>query len=282
MLATASPPRAWISSTTSWAGPASAPVPSIVPPRSLTTILAPWAASISECSRPMPRPAPVTMHTRPSHSPTMVRTPCGPRRSRCPRRAVPAILPSHGVPRSSRRARRPGNHPSRSVRFGHRRRRGLRLRAPDERRRRAHVDHREGSAAAQHHHDGDGLRPPDRPGAPAPPPRPGEPGHPAAAPTGAGPHLVDRAAALGRRSQLRPRLPPALDPGQRGRGRRTRSPDHRRTAARGLRHRRADRHAGLRPGPAAVGVHPRRRAWPTTGARSSRRSTTRSPTASAG
>ena len=41
----------------------------MLPPRSLTTTLAPCAASVSACSRPMPRPAPVTMATRPSHRP---------------------------------------------------------------------------------------------------------------------------------------------------------------------------------------------------------------------
>ena len=38
------------------------------PPRSLTTTLAPCSASNSACSRPMPRPAPVMMATRPSQS----------------------------------------------------------------------------------------------------------------------------------------------------------------------------------------------------------------------
>src|SRR4051794_31680398 len=75
VLATASPPMALISSTTCWAGPASWPSPSIEPPRSFTTTFAPCSASISECSRPMPRPAPVTMQTRPSHNPTIVQPP---------------------------------------------------------------------------------------------------------------------------------------------------------------------------------------------------------------
>ena len=68
-LATAAPPAATISSTTSWAGPVDAPLPSTAPPRSFTTTLAPCSASISACSRPIPRPAPVTMQTRPSHIP---------------------------------------------------------------------------------------------------------------------------------------------------------------------------------------------------------------------
>ena len=72
VLATASPPAATISSTTCWAGPASVPSPDAEPPRSFTTTLAPSAASISACSRPMPRPAPVTMTTRPSHSPATI------------------------------------------------------------------------------------------------------------------------------------------------------------------------------------------------------------------
>src|SRR6186997_3357683 len=38
----------------------------MLPPRSFTTTLAPWEASISACSRPIPRPAPVTTQMRPS------------------------------------------------------------------------------------------------------------------------------------------------------------------------------------------------------------------------
>src|SRR3984893_204165 len=68
-LARACPPMAVISSTTCWAGVRSSPVPSIAPPRSLTTTLAPSAANNSACSRPMPRPAPVMMATRPSSAP---------------------------------------------------------------------------------------------------------------------------------------------------------------------------------------------------------------------
>ncbi len=64
-LAAATPPAAVISSTTAWAGPASPPLPSRAPPKSFTSTWAPCAASSSACSRPMPRPAPVTMHTRP-------------------------------------------------------------------------------------------------------------------------------------------------------------------------------------------------------------------------
>src|SRR4051812_38441386 len=67
-LATASPPMPSISSTTCCAGEVSAPVPSTLPPRSLTTTLAPCRANDRACSRPIPRPAPVTMATRPSHS----------------------------------------------------------------------------------------------------------------------------------------------------------------------------------------------------------------------
>src|SRR6476469_5015187 len=70
-LATASPPRPLISWTTWSAGLRSPPVPSTLPPRSLTTTLAPCLANDSACSRPMPRPAPVTMAILPSHSPLM-------------------------------------------------------------------------------------------------------------------------------------------------------------------------------------------------------------------
>src|SRR5262249_28169086 len=72
-LAIASPPAARISSTARAAGEGSLPVPSVEAPRSFTTTLAPWVASMRACSRPMPRPAPVTIATRPSHSLLMVR-----------------------------------------------------------------------------------------------------------------------------------------------------------------------------------------------------------------
>jgi hypothetical protein len=68
-LTTASPPIALISSTTCCAGVASLPLPSFAPPRSLTTTLAPSDANSSACSRPMPRPAPVMIATRPSSVP---------------------------------------------------------------------------------------------------------------------------------------------------------------------------------------------------------------------
>jgi hypothetical protein len=58
-----------MASTTSPAGPAELPDPSGSDPRSLTTTLAPWRANSSACSRPMPRPAPVTITTRPSQIP---------------------------------------------------------------------------------------------------------------------------------------------------------------------------------------------------------------------
>src|SRR5215208_2113199 len=64
--ATATPPRPSISLTVCSAGPADEPVPSVAPPRSLTTTLAPREASSSACSRPRPPPAPVTMATLPS------------------------------------------------------------------------------------------------------------------------------------------------------------------------------------------------------------------------
>src|SRR5215813_7296391 len=62
-LGTAMPPRFLISVTTSSAGAAEEPAPSEEPPGSLTTTLAPSAAQSSAISRPMPRPAPVTMMT---------------------------------------------------------------------------------------------------------------------------------------------------------------------------------------------------------------------------
>src|SRR2546423_6169172 len=68
-LATASPPIALISSTTCWAGVRSSPDPSMAPPRSLMTTLAPSCANSRACSRPIPRPEPVMMATRPSSAP---------------------------------------------------------------------------------------------------------------------------------------------------------------------------------------------------------------------
>ena len=65
-LAIALPPAAAISSTTSAAGPESRPDPSMATPRSATTTAAPWLASSLATDRPIPRPAPVTMATRPS------------------------------------------------------------------------------------------------------------------------------------------------------------------------------------------------------------------------
>src|SRR3954453_10260323 len=65
--ATATPPAAVISSTTVWAAPALAPVPSTAPPRSFTTTNAPRAASRRACWRPSPPPAPVTIATLPSN-----------------------------------------------------------------------------------------------------------------------------------------------------------------------------------------------------------------------
>src|SRR6476619_4144174 len=64
--AIAAPPSASISRTTSCAGPVSAPSPASDAPRSFTTILAPACASARACSRPIPRPAPVTTATFPS------------------------------------------------------------------------------------------------------------------------------------------------------------------------------------------------------------------------
>ncbi|CKT94471.1 Uncharacterised protein [Mycobacterium tuberculosis] len=68
--ATAWPPAARISSTTSWAAlPPLAGEPSRPTPISLTTTRAPSAAKANACARPMPPPAPVTMTTRPSTKP---------------------------------------------------------------------------------------------------------------------------------------------------------------------------------------------------------------------
>src|ERR1700730_9671069 len=68
-IAIAAPPMPSISATTCCAGVRSLPDPSAAPPTSLTTTLAPSAAKRSACSRPMPRPAPVMMATRPSSAP---------------------------------------------------------------------------------------------------------------------------------------------------------------------------------------------------------------------
>src|SRR6202790_1802847 len=65
-FATAVPRRSLLSSTPSSAGAASDPEPSAATPGSLTTTLAPSAAQSSAISRPMPRPAPVTMMDLPS------------------------------------------------------------------------------------------------------------------------------------------------------------------------------------------------------------------------
>src|SRR3954447_2616997 len=62
----ATPPAATISSTTASAGRASSPPPSTATPGSFTKTRAPCRASSRQCARPMPRPPPVTMATRPS------------------------------------------------------------------------------------------------------------------------------------------------------------------------------------------------------------------------
>src|SRR6187397_1773535 len=58
-----------MTSATSSAGRLSLPSPVWEPPRSLTTTLAPCAASSSASPRPMPRPAPLTTATFPSSRP---------------------------------------------------------------------------------------------------------------------------------------------------------------------------------------------------------------------
>src|SRR3954451_11675104 len=80
-FATAVPPRFLISSATSSAGAALEPEPSAATPGSLTTTLAPSAAHNSAISRPIPRPAPVTMMDLPSSDFGMVCSLCVPRHS---------------------------------------------------------------------------------------------------------------------------------------------------------------------------------------------------------
>ena len=58
----ASPPFEVISSTTACAA-SLVPLPSTLPPRSLTTTFAPLFASSKACCLPIPPPAPVTMAT---------------------------------------------------------------------------------------------------------------------------------------------------------------------------------------------------------------------------
>src|SRR5258708_737564 len=77
VFAIASPPSARISSTTCCAGPVLAPLPSPATRGSFTTAGAPSCAKPSACSRPMPRPAPVTMTMRPSQMPLTGSYPTG-------------------------------------------------------------------------------------------------------------------------------------------------------------------------------------------------------------
>src|SRR5262249_17124442 len=70
--ATATPPGC-ISATTWSATLGSAPLPSMLPPRSLTTTAAPRRARSSAYRRPRPRPAPVTITTCPEKSITEAR-----------------------------------------------------------------------------------------------------------------------------------------------------------------------------------------------------------------
>ena len=58
----ASPPSDLICSTTASAA-SLVPLPSTLPPRSLTTTFAPLLANSKACSLPMPPPAPVTIAT---------------------------------------------------------------------------------------------------------------------------------------------------------------------------------------------------------------------------
>src|SRR5579862_4043589 len=61
-----------MSSATSSAGRLSSPSPCTEPPTSLTTTVAPWRASSRASPLPIPWPAPVTMATFPSSSPTLL------------------------------------------------------------------------------------------------------------------------------------------------------------------------------------------------------------------
>src|SRR5215469_5969947 len=70
-LAIALPRPAAIWPTTCAAGPTSRPEPSSAAPRSLTTTAAPSAARAMDTDLPMPRPAPVTIATRPSSRPML-------------------------------------------------------------------------------------------------------------------------------------------------------------------------------------------------------------------
>ena len=79
-LATASPPAAAISATTSAAASLGVPEPSRSTPRSFTTTRAPSAAKARAWARPKPRPAPVTITTRPSQHP-VTRSPPAPARA---------------------------------------------------------------------------------------------------------------------------------------------------------------------------------------------------------
>ena len=125
------------------------------------------------------------------------------------------------------------------------------LRAPDERRRRAHVDHREGPAAAVDDHrrcalfdqapDRDRLVEADRPATPARAP---------AAPAGACRTRCRSPRPAGRSTPTSTSTTTCAGVRAAGDG----------DAARRARPRRADRHAGLRPRPAAVGVRPSSRA----------------------
>ena len=78
-LAMAFPPASPISATTSCAGPESCPEPSTAAPRSLTTTAAPSPASSVATDLPIPRPAPVTIATRPFSRamPAHQTLPCG-------------------------------------------------------------------------------------------------------------------------------------------------------------------------------------------------------------
>src|SRR5580704_7644083 len=104
-LATACPPMARISSTTSWAGPLEVPPPSGAVPRSLTTTRAPWRANSSAWLLPIPRPAPVITTTLPSQIPLIEPPSSGPTGRSSPfiRVVQPSSIPASDHDTESRR-----------------------------------------------------------------------------------------------------------------------------------------------------------------------------------
>src|SRR5262245_5650341 len=109
--ATATPPACSISATTRSATPESAPLPDMLPPRSLTTTAAPRRARSRANSRPRPRPAPVTITTCPEKSIMVAATVSSHQLWRqCSPRRTGAQLPQDGFGRP-RRLTRSRSHP---------------------------------------------------------------------------------------------------------------------------------------------------------------------------